>query len=355
MPRSLGNLLALLLTLAAARADAATSFVAPLEGAQVIGLTLVEVRTDATAVDRVDFFVDGVLAGVAREAPYRIAHDFGTSLARRTVTAKVWTAGFTASETASMSTAAPTVNDTVDVHLVEVPVRAVSSRAIRPEDLRVRENGVDQKVRDVIRERPPAHFAFVIDRSLSMNEGKLEATLTAVGTQLQQLRADDTASLVFFDHHVAAPRAIRRGEDLVQYATTPSGGTSLRDAVASVSSRERTYAIVITDGGDRNSELSDEDALRKISGTKTTVYAIVLGRSHARFLDEAAKNTGGSVTSASASSVRGKLTELLADINSRYLVVYQSSGSGPGWRTVEVRAGRGGVRIDNAQKRYFAE
>ncbi len=78
----------------------------------------------------------------------------------------------------------------------------------------------------------------------------------------------------------------------------PSGGTSLRDALASVASHERTYAIVLTDGGDRTSELSDEQALRKISGTKTIVNAIILGTSHTRFLDRAAENTGGRVVSA---------------------------------------------------------
>ena len=69
---------------------ATIAFVSPLEGAQVIGPTALEIATDVEGVDRVDFFVDGVLAGVARKPPYRIAYDFGTSLERRTITAKVW-------------------------------------------------------------------------------------------------------------------------------------------------------------------------------------------------------------------------------------------------------------------------
>ena len=136
---------------------------------------------------------------------------------------------------------------------------------------------------------------------------------------------------------------------------TPSGGTSLRDALASVASKERTYAIVITDGGDRNSELSDEEALRRISGTRTIVNAIVLGSSHAKFLDRAASNTGGSVVSASKDGVRDALSRLLADINSRYLVIYQSHGTQRGWRRVDVQAARRGVEIVSARKGYFAE
>lgn len=344
--------LALLVTALTARG--AVTFVSPLEGSQAIGASVIHVTTDAARVDRVDFLVDGVLAGVAREEPYAIAFDFGTSLAARTVEAKVWSGGFTTFESAKVTTAAMTANDTIDVDLVEVPVRVRTAKTLTPDDLRVRENGIEQTIRDVKRERPPAHFAFVVDRSLSMNDGKLDAALRAVESHLARLREGDTASLVLFNHLVAKPRPLSRTGTL-SAGVTPSGGTSLRDALASAASNERTYAIVITDGGDRNSELSDEEALRKISGTKIIVNAIVLGSSHARFLDRAASNTGGSVVAASKSSLDDTLSRLLADINSRYLIVYQSSGTKRGWRTVEVKGKHRGIEIVSARRGYFAE
>lgn len=318
----------------------------PLDGAQAIGSQALEVTTDAPAVDRVDFSVDGVLAGVARKAPFRIAYDFGTSLAARTITAKVWSNGFKTSESASVTTASFTANDTIDVDLVELALRVRSPRTLKPGDLKVRENGVSQTVRDVRPERPPAHFAFVVDRSLSMGHGKLDAALRAVRDAQQQLRPGDTASLVLFNHIVARPRSLSGS-----IAPTPSGGTSLRDALASVASKERTYAIAITDGGDRNSVLPDEEALRRISGTKTIVNAIVLGDSHATFLDRAAANTGGAVVSATRESVAHALREVLADVNSRYLLVYQSQGTKRGWRTVEVTSR---YEVTGARKGYFA-
>lgn len=339
-----------------AAAQAATiTFVSPLDGAQVLGPAALEITTGAAAVERVDFFVDGVLAGVARKAPYRIAFDFGTSLAPRTITAKVWSSGFQSSETASVTTAALTAADTLNIDLVEVPLRARSSRPLRPADLRVRENGIEQTIRDVKVERPPAHFAFVVDRSLSMNGGKLQAALRAIETELRQLRADDTASLVVFNHHVAKAKPIAAGRPLTTNDLVPSGGTSLRDALASVASTERTYAIVITDGGDRTSQLSDDAALRKISGTKTVVNAIVLGDSHTRFLDRAAANTGGTVVPATKSSVTTALSRLLTDINSRYLLIYQSKSTSPGWRSIDVEPRRTGVTIASARKGYYAQ
>lgn len=332
--------------LMATAAQARIVFVSPLAGAQAIGPQPIEITTDAASIDRVDFSVDGVLAGVARKPPFRIAFDFGTSLAARTITAKVWSNGFESGESASVTTASLTANDTLDVDIVEVALRVRSSRTLKPSDLRVRENGVTQTVRDVKPERPPAHFAFLVDRSLSMGGGKLEAALRAIRESQKHLRPGDTASLALFNHHVGKPGPVSSPTDV-----TPSGGTSLRDALASVASKQRTYAIVITDGGDRNSVLSDEEALRRISGTKTIVNAIVLGRSHTRFLDRAAANTGGSVASATPESVARELRGVLADINSRYLLVYQSRGTKRGWRTIDIRSR---FDIAGARKGYFA-
>lgn len=343
-----------LTSLIATTTDAATTFVSPLEGAQAIGPLTIEVTTDVKNVDRVDFFVDDVFAGVARTAPYRIAYDFGTTLAARRIAAKVWSGGFKTFETAVVTTAGLTENDVLNVDLVELPIRVRAPRPLRRSDLRVLENGVEQTIRDVRQERPPAHFAFVVDRSLSMNGGKLEAAVKAVQNALGQLREGDTASLILFNHQVAKAQPIRSGETLVP-DVVPSGGTSLRDALASAASKQRTYAFVITDGGDRNSELSDDDALRKISGTRTIVNALVLGDSHASFLDKAAANTGGSVTSATRATVSEELARMLEDINGRYLVIYQSKGTERGWRTAVVSPRLRNIVLSRARKDYFAE
>lgn len=345
MHRALTLLLPLLV--ASGSAVAGVVFVQPLDGAQLFGPQTLEITSDAVHVDRVDFFVDGVLAGIARKPPYRVVHDFGTSLASRKVAARVWMNGFKSSESATVVSAAVSANETLDVDLVEVPLRVRSSRAFKRSDLRVRENGVLQNVRDVRLERPPAHFAFVVDRSLSMGGGKLEAALRAIESELRQLRPGDTSSLVLFNHHVSRPQPVRGT------ASFPSGGTSLRDALASVATTQRTHAIVITDGGDRNSALSEEAALRKISGTKTVVNAVVLGHSHAGFLDRAAENTGGTVVSTSKENVTRELRRVLEDINSRYLLVYQSRGTRRGWRTIDVQSSR--VEVAGVRKGYFAE
>jgi hypothetical protein len=332
------------------------TFVQPPPGAQVIGPAVIEVTTDAANVDRVEFTVDGTLAGVARKAPWRIAHDFGTSPAAHTIVAKLFSNGYKSVQTSTMTTLALTAGESVVVDLVEVPLRVRSSKPPRASDLRIRENGVEQTIRDVKPERGAAHFVFVVDRSLSMGDGKLAAALRAIDANLGMLRPDDTVSIVLFNHNVAKARPIGRNERVADLFgdVVPSGGTSLRDALASIRSTDRTYAIVITDGGDRNSELSVEEALRRISTTRTLVDAIILG-DRSSFLDRAAKNTGGAVVKASQRDVSYALRDAIADINSRYLAIYQSHGTPRGWRTIEVTSRTRGITILAARKGYFAE
>ena len=329
---------------------ALVTFVSPAAGSQAIGPTPLEITTTISNVDRVEFYVDDKLAGVARKSPYRITHDFGTSLDAHNVSAKVFSDGYKTVETAHIATAALSAGETISVDLVEVPVRVrASSSTLKPSDVRVQENGVEQTIRDVHATRDAANFCFIVDRSLSMGGGRLEEALRAISGELRMLRDGDTASVILFNHNVSKPLPVR-AKELAK--TTPSGGTSLRDAVASVASPNRTYVIVITDGGDRNSELTDEQALRRISGTKTTVDALVFDRS--AFLTNAAKTTGGEVRDIERGTIQHELHALLEDINSRYTVVYQSNATRPGWRAIEIEPRRKGISIAMARKGYFA-
>ncbi len=341
-------LVAVFVVLGALSAEASVRFVAPLEGSQMVGPAAIEVTTDARAVDRVEFRVDGVLVGVARQAPFRIAHDFGTSLVSRTIEAKVFSNGYRTVEEAKIVTAALTAGDSITVDLVEVPLRIRSARMVTAADLRVRENAVDQTIREVKPGRGPAHFAFVVDRSLSMGGGRLDSALKAIDAARGLLRPDDTASLILFNHNVSKAEPLSSGTGGV----VPSGGTALRDALASISAVRRTYTIVITDGGDRNSVLTEEQALRRISGTKSMITAIVLGQPDS-FLQRSTRNTGGTLVR--TPDVKRAVREALLDINSRYTLVYQSHGTRNGWRTITVAPRRRDVVVLASRKGYFAE
>ena len=326
---------------------AAITFLSPQQGSQAIGVLPIEVATSTTGVNRVEFYVDGTLVGVVRKAPYRIAHDFGASLAAHEIIAKVYSNNYRNVDSTSVSTVAAG-GESMNVDLVEVPLRVRASLPIGPSDIAVQENGIEQTIRDIRSDRGPARFVFVVDRSLSMGEGKLDAALRAIDRESKLLRSGDRAEIVLFNHNVMPPQPLERRERV-----EASGGTSLRDAVSSIPSHDRTYAIVITDGGDRNSMTSEDEALRMISGTKLTLDAIILGGG-SRFLDRAAKNTGGTVARASASTLQRELHRMILDINSRYTLIYQSHGNAAGWRSIAIEPRRRGVEILNARKGYFA-
>ena len=335
------------------RAD--VRFVTPQQGAQVYGAALIEIATTTPNVDRVEFFVDGTLAGVTRTAPFRIIYDFGDSTSSHRIAAHLYSDRYRSKETAEILTAALTAGETIDVDLVEVPFRAVT-RTVRlgKSDITVRENGVEQTVRELLTARGATTFYFVIDRSASMRRGKVEKAIRAVERALTRLRPGDDAKLIYFNHRVEAQRTVVAGEKL--RAVTPSGGTSLRDALASIQPARRTIAIVISDGADRNSSSGTAAALQRVARSKLTVYSLVLGGgSGAEFLETAARRTGGTSARSTAETLSRDLESIMNDINSRYTLVYQSRGTSKGWREIQLTPRRSGIQIAQARRGYFAE
>jgi hypothetical protein len=332
-------------------------FLTPEAGAQVFGRMPLEVATATANVDRVEFYVDGTLAGVARVAPYRMMFDFGESPASHRVVARVFSDQYRREESAEVLTAALTASESLDVDLVEVPFRAVTRKPrLEKSDISIRENGLTHEVREVLTTRGSTSFYFVIDRSLSMRKGKLTRALAAVDQALSRLRPADDASIILFNHRVESARTISRGEVAARYRdVTPSGGTSMRDAVASIQPQRRSIAIVISDGADRNSSMTTAAALQKVAQSKLTVYSLLLGGgSGADFLGAAADRTGGTAVSSSAERVAADLGRIMDDINSRYVAVYQSRGTTRGWREIQLIP-RSGIQIATSRRGYYAE
>lgn len=347
----------LLLLLSAVPLAAEVRIIAPLAGSQVAGATLLEATVDTT-VARVEFLVDGRLVGVARKSPYRLVHDFGTDLAAHSITAIARSTDFQTSQHAEIRTLALTSSDALTVNLVELPLVISSRRPVHATDIEVLENGRRQQIDELRRQRGATHFVFVVDRSLSMQGGKLDASLAAVDTFRAALDRDDTASLITFNHQVSrsidVPRDTKSGA-LVRPAI-PSGGTSLRDALLQVDRRKRTIVIVISDGADRNSIATSEEVVRKVGNRDITLYALLLGKGNAApLLRELATRSGGENSITSLGGLRGELLKILEELNSRYVAIYQSTSAGSGWRSIDARSRSRSVRVSAARKGYFSE
>jgi Mg-chelatase subunit ChlD len=333
---------------------AKVEIVSPLEGGQVLGQTVIEARAGGTP-DRVDFFVDGVLIAIDRQAPYQVIFDFGDSLAPRRVEVVAHSAGFRNVERHSITTAGTTISDTIEVNLVEVPLRIRSRRAVTAADLRITENGKAQKIAEVRAERLPTSFIFVVDRSLSMGEGRLTAAVDAVERALGHLRPGDDARIILFNHRSEAPRQLQPAANAWLREVEPAGGTSLRDTLMTIRPERRAAIVVISDGGDRNSASGEEEALRAIGRGNTVLYALALGGgSGASFLDRAASRTGGTFRISSAGTLAADASAIITDINSRHTVVYQSNNIAAGWREIRVTPARPRIEVSAAKRGYYS-
>jgi Mg-chelatase subunit ChlD len=341
--------------LAATASAASLQIVTPPDGAQLFGPQAIEAQVERPP-DRINFYVDGALVGVRRSPPWRVMHDFGEYPSPRTIVAEAYFDGFKVVERARVISAGLSLNDAISVDLVELAVRIRSSKPdVKPSDLRLSENGIRQTISEVRAERPVTSFLFVVDRSLSMNDGKLDAALGAVRSALRSLRPGDTASLVLFNHRAEreVPLQNARALDLIG-SVQPAGGTSVRDTLAAIEAKRRTVVIVISDGGDRNSTTSESAALRSLAGHNLALFALTLGNGGgADFLAEAAERTGGTVTRSSAGSLKRDLDAVMRDVNSRYTVIYQSSLTEPGWREIAIHS-KGQASVSAARRGYYA-
>ena len=72
------------------------------------------------------------------EAARRVAYDFGSDVSSRTIAAKVINNGYRNNEVATITTTALTAGESINVDVVEVPLRVRSSRSLKPASNRPR-------------------------------------------------------------------------------------------------------------------------------------------------------------------------------------------------------------------------
>lgn len=323
----------------------------PLEGEPLIGTVTAEVSLEGAA-DRVDIWLDDRLTGSLREAPWIHTFDAGFSSEVRRLRVVVWRDGMATREVIEHSATPFTVGASIDVDLVEVPIRLRSSRRPAAASLEIREAGRPQEILELRAARPDSRFVVVLDRSLSMRGGRLDRAVEAVEWLRSQLRAGDSLELIYFNHTVSSP--LRPADD-EQPITAPvaSGGTALFDALTSVTTRERDIVIVISDTDDRHS-VSRADAVRSHLTTRgVTIYSVALSRGNAAgMLGEMADATGG--LSLRHDDALSGVQDVLRDVNGRVIAVYQSTSHAAGWRPIVVRSRDSGVRVLSARKGYTA-
>jgi Ca-activated chloride channel family protein len=361
-------------------------FLLPEEGAIVSGPTKLKAfaasNTEAPLL-RVEFYVDGRLAGSDSKPPFEWLFDFGASGAQHLLMAKAIDSTGRAQH-AYRRTRGVTLHVKQQVLLVELDL-TVSDRAGRRlaglvgEDLEVRENGRPQEIESFAVEPRPLRIVLVLDSSASMKR-KLWRAQEAAIQLLTRLGPTDQAAVIEFDDRVrlAAPLgADPSGWTRAVRAVRADGKTHLFDALIagiealSGAAAGRRALILLTDGRDEGSVQTFSAAVEAARRGEVAAYVVGLRESGAD-LDGAAEPpfiareeylmrwlagaTGGAAYFPDhVGQLEGIYQEILEELRSQYRLAYYSSNPQRDgkWRKVEIRAKRPELVV-RARPGYFA-
>lgn len=256
--------------------------------------------------------------------------------------------------------------DAMAVRLVELFTTVLDGsgrpvQAVDPGIFRVLEDGMPQKVRIVepVGETP-IRVVTLIDNSLSMRE-RLEETREAALQFLQRtLRPVDQAAVITFNR---TPRvAVGLTNDLEELREGLTGllaedQTSLYDSLAYglqylSGVKGQRAVLLLSDGMDRSSRLTFEQALECARRAGIAVYTIGLG------LEEGARGEAGDKLRRMAAETGGRswfvdstaeldtvYQQIERELRSQYRISYQSSNNSPqdGFRAVRVEVAQKGM------------
>src|SRR5690349_740559 len=240
---------------------------------------------------------------------------------------------------------------------------------LRAEDLRVLEDGVPQTLFTFQRETDrPLAIAFLIDVSISQ-EATLPAEKAAVRTFIEKVvqSSKDQVALIPFTGlayleqplsrdllsvyrvletvEVAAPAYLGSGKPLAGIVSGPgrpappdSGSTAIWDAVALTSDDvlanapglRRRAIIVLSDGINTSSRLSQKEAINRVLGAEAVVYVIGIGSKRdgidRNALRDLAERTGGRAFFPDKKfDLNAAFAEIEQELRTQYLIAYSST------------------------------
>jgi VWFA-related protein len=225
---------------------------------------------------------------------------------------------------------------------------------LKPEDFRIKDNGVGQQAEFLSFDEVPLNVILTFDVSGSMSGDRLHDLREAGRALIAQLRTGDRGALITFSHATSVPVDLTSDTGALARAldrTGSVGQTSLVDAslaglTFSRSDVGRSLVLVFSDGLDTSSWLEPGAVIDAARRVNAVVFAVTLGK-RAPFLKDLTEATGGDVVEVKATSdLRPTFVRILSEYRQRYVVGYTPTGvSSPGYHKVEVSVAGGGVSV----------
>jgi len=334
---------------------------------------LAEVRVpDGQVLDRLEFYLDERRVAMLFQPPFSLPFTLPARPAGYLRAVAYLADGSTAEDLVLLN--APGYQENVDVPLVEVyaAVKDAGGRAVldlKAGDFKVLDGGAPQQVVRFERVTDlPVAAALLIDTSASMVKSLPEAQRAAIGFLKAILSPRDRAALIPFSE---SPRlAVKLTNDLPLLAGALAGLQAERSTVLWDSLvfglhylqgvRGQRALLLLTDGGDRSSRFSFDEALEYARRSGVTLYTVGLAVSKLdletrKRLTRLAEETGGrSFFPDAASDLTAVYARIQEELRSRYLLVYQPAAAGkPGeYRPVSVQVDRPGMTVEAIRGYY---
>ncbi|HEX9636434.1 MAG TPA: VWA domain-containing protein [Acidobacteriota bacterium] len=362
-------------------------FLLPAEGEIVSGPTKLKVfaaSNTAAALDRVEFWVDGELAGSDRRPPYEWLVDFGPTTAEHLLMVKAIDATGRIQH-AYRRTRGLSLQMHQQVLLVELDLTVLDRNGrrvgdIEPEDLQVFEDGARQRIDSFALEPRPLRLALVLDSSASMQR-KLWRAQEAAIQFLGALAPDDRAAVIDFDDRIRVAAVLSGDrEALVRgvKSARADGKTHLFDALGAGvelvagAPESRRAVILLTDGRDEGSAETFAGVVEQARRSGAACYAIGLRDSGAdlsggaeplfipreeyllRWLADA---TGGAAFFPDhVGQLEGIYRQILEELRAQYRLSYYSSDPRRDgrWRAVEIRMAHPSLQV-RSRPGYYAK
>ncbi len=381
---------ALALTVAVG-AGRSVRFLSPANLGSVVGKVRVEVTVEPPpggSVRRVDFSVDGKALATVESPPWRAEWDAGDgSAAHRLEAVAYFSDGTDARETVRVTPFRADFVENVDLVNVYAVVRDSNRNYVQglgKDDFRILENGRPQTVDRFGTDWKPLRVALVLDVSLSMKGGRLEAAQEAALEFLKLLEPDDEVQLVTFSDSVRIAQPLTTDRAAVADAirgTAASGGTALYDAVYRAADQlekfeGRRVLVLLSDGRDEAASGLEpgslhtlHEALDRALRNEVMIFTVGVGhrldsqmdfegkRSLEAILKAMAEDTGGRAIFSSRSwQIRRAFDEVAQELRHQYSLAYEPDDSRHDgtWREIRVTVAKPGLKV-TTRRGYYAQ
>ncbi len=259
--------------------------------------------------------------------------------------------------------AGPAAQFASGVNLVEVYASVTDSRGepirgLDRDDFEVREDGALQQISNFQAGDFPLSLAVAIDRSFSMAGQRLEMARAGARALLGELRPQDEAMVIAIGSEIetASPLSTDRARQLDAVGRLDAFGTTgLHDAIISAidaiqPATGRRALVLLSDGNDRYSRASADEALERARHADVMIYPIALGAARPPLFAELAALTGGrSYHVRDPNRLPETLRTIARELREQYLLGYTPrtplvAGSND-WRSIAVTVKVPGARV----------